>query len=286
LFDISKSITAGSGVVPADQVLAKSGELASYNAVGLPEGIPELARAPVEAFQDPNAYTNIAQKPVYMGPATTAEQYSGNLFKGPTAVGQKVLAANLSPSEKWDALVKGASKIPTNSWEENKKLIKPGLAAAAPLLAYGMNGSGNNKPLGPTSNTQGAIPQYRFNQTRNPNWNPMDSTQPYYLPQTYTPMAHGGLAGLAGGGQATQPRMIKGPGTGLSDDIPAVIQGGQKAALADGEFVVSSDVVSALGGGSTDAGARKLYAMMDRIRKQAHGTKKQVKKVPDRAMAA
>lgn len=94
--------------------------------------------------------------------------------------------------------------------------------------------------------------------------------------------AAGGLAGLSSGGAATQPRMIKGPGTGLSDSVPAQVSGGPPAALADGEFVVSSDVVSALGGGSTDAGARKLYAMMDRVRQQAHGTKKQVKKVNDR----
>lgn len=75
--------------------------------------------------------------------------------------------------------------------------------------------------------------------------------------------------------------MLKGGGDGLSDSIPAVIGKGQPARLADGEFVVSADVVSALGGGSTDAGARKLYKMMDRIRKSAHGTKKQVKPVSE-----
>lgn len=72
---------------------------------------------------------------------------------------------------------------------------------------------------------------------------------------------------------------LDGPGDGLSDSIPATIEGRQPARLADGEFVVSADVVSALGGGSSKAGAKRLYEMMDRVRKSAHGTEKQIKKV-------
>lgn len=84
------------------------------------------------------------------------------------------------------------------------------------------------------------------------------------------------MPGFAMGGQ---PRFLSGGGDGLSDDIPAVIGKNQPARLADGEFVVSSDVVSNLGNGSSKAGAKKLYAMMDRVRQQAHGTKKQINKV-------
>ena len=87
----------------------------------------------------------------------------------------------------------------------------------------------------------------------------------------------GSLGGYSDGGQ-----LLKGGGTGLSDDIPATIGGKQPARLADGEFVISSDVVSALGGGSTDSGAKKLYAMMDRIRKNAHGTKRQIRAINDK----
>ena len=89
---------------------------------------------------------------------------------------------------------------------------------------------------------------------------------------------HSTLGGYAAGGE---PRLLSGPGTGLSDNIPAVIANKQPARLADGEFVVSSDVVSGLGGGSTNAGAKKLHDMMDRVRKQAHGTKKQIKPIND-----
>lgn len=84
------------------------------------------------------------------------------------------------------------------------------------------------------------------------------------------PMAEGGLGGYSDGG-----RMLKGPGDGMSDSIPAVIGKRQPARLADGEFVVPADVVSHLGNGSTDAGAKKLYGMMDKIRKARTGKKKQ-----------
>jgi hypothetical protein len=62
-------------------------------------------------------------------------------------------------------------------------------------------------------------------------------------------------------------RLLRGPGDGVSDSIPAMIGKKQPARLADGEFVVPARIVSELGNGSTEAGARKLYAMMDRIQK-------------------
>lgn len=83
-------------------------------------------------------------------------------------------------------------------------------------------------------------------------------------------MAGGGLGSYSDGG-----RMLKGPGDGMSDDIPAMIGKKQPARLADGEFVVPADVVSHLGNGSTDAGARKLYSMMDKVRTARTGKKKQ-----------
>lgn len=70
----------------------------------------------------------------------------------------------------------------------------------------------------------------------------------------------GGIAMLAGG------RYLRGPGDGVSDSIPAKFeQSGQPARLADGEFVIDARTVSEIGNGSSEAGARKLYAMMDRV---------------------
>jgi len=84
--------------------------------------------------------------------------------------------------------------------------------------------------------------------------------------------ADGGIAALAQGGYnlgsySDGGRLLRGPGDGVSDDIPATIGHNQPARLADGEFVVPARIVSELGNGSTEAGARKLYAMMDRVQK-------------------
>jgi hypothetical protein len=94
--------------------------------------------------------------------------------------------------------------------------------------------------------------------------------------------ASGHLGDYAAGGQ---PRLLKGPGDGMSDNIPATIADKQPARLADGEFVVPADVVSHLGNGSTDAGAKKLHGMMDNVRKARTGRKAQGKQInPDRFM--
>ena len=83
--------------------------------------------------------------------------------------------------------------------------------------------------------------------------------------------AQGGIAALAGGGLGSLGgysdggQLLKGPGDGVSDSIPATIGRGQPARLADGEFVIPSRIVSELGNGSTEAGAKQLYAMLARI---------------------
>jgi len=74
---------------------------------------------------------------------------------------------------------------------------------------------------------------------------------------------HGDLGDYSDGG-----RLLKGPGDGVSDSIPASIGRRQPARLADGEFVIPARIVSELGNGSTEAGARQLYAMMERVQKR------------------
>jgi hypothetical protein len=102
-----------------------------------------------------------------------------------------------------------------------------------------------------------------------------------------TEAARGGTMRSHLGGYSDGGRMLKGPGDGMSDDIPATISGKQPARLADGEFVIPADVVSHLGNGSTDAGAKKLYSMMAKIRKARTGKKKQAPAVKaDRFMPA
>ena len=82
--------------------------------------------------------------------------------------------------------------------------------------------------------------------------------------------------GYAAGGT---PRFLSGGGDGMSDSIKAKINGTQEARLADGEFVIPADVVSHLGNGSSKAGAKQLYSMMDRVRKERTGTKKQGRQI-------
>ena len=108
----------------------------------------------------------------------------------------------------------------------------------------------------------------------------MASYEPKTNPLTGQPvanMASGGIADL--GSYSDGGRMLKGPGDGMSDNIPATIGGKQPARLADGEFVVPADVVSHLGNGSTDAGAKQLYSMMNKVRQARTGTKKQGREI-------
>jgi hypothetical protein len=130
-----------------------------------------------------------------------------------------------------------------------------------------MNPQGGLYPQGMIDKTQYATP------TQRPVSAEMVSEAPAYERSSPMLMAEGGIASL--GGYSDGGRMLKGPGDGMSDSIPGIIGRKQPARLADGEFVVPADVVSHLGNGSTDAGARKLYAMMDKIRKARTGKKKQ-----------
>jgi hypothetical protein len=107
-------------------------------------------------------------------------------------------------------------------------------------------------------------PYYKFAQDRK------DSSMEAAVEQNF---AKGGL------GAVLPPRFLSGGGDGMSDSIKARIGGVQEARLADGEFVVPADVVSHLGNGSSKAGAKKLYAMMDKIRKARTGRTRQAPEV-------
>jgi hypothetical protein len=96
------------------------------------------------------------------------------------------------------------------------------------------------------------------------------TVEPVYESLASTGFAGGGITDL--GGYSDGGRLLRGPGDGVSDSIPAMIGRKQPARLADGEFVVPARIVSELGNGSTEAGARKLYAMMDRVQKARRKT--------------
>lgn len=106
--------------------------------------------------------------------------------------------------------------------------------------------------------------------------------QPAALPQIPTQLNAQGGIGMAQGGIADAGRYLQGKTDGMADEIPSSIDGEQPAALSHGEFVIPADVVSHLGNGNSDAGAQKLYEMMDRIRQARTGTTEQGKEInPD-----
>ncbi len=155
---------------------------------------------------------------------------------------------------------------------------KIGMGMAGPIYA-----DSNPRPSMATVNTIKQAPAKPASPTTfmakdfRPNTGAVGRNTNIYRPQ----YAEGGIAGYNLGGYASggNPRLLKGPGDGMSDNIPATIGDRQPARLADGEFVVPADVVSHLGNGSTDAGAKHLYNMMDKVRKARTGNKKQGKQI-------
>ena len=134
---------------------------------------------------------------------------------------------------------------------------------------------------------QGGITYFSPMQYTPANYKPADAatantTNAATTTDTVTKKAMGGMMGYAMGGLGSLGgysdggRLLRGPGDGISDSIPATIGQKQPARLADGEFVVPARVVSEIGNGSTEAGARKLYAMMDRVQKARGKTLKNV----------
>jgi len=149
-----------------------------------------------------------------------------------------------------------------------------------------------NKGGGAAPASTATIPELTANRTQlpydvdkkgvNPNtpYRPGQGGVNYFSPTTYTPTppkaAGGGLMSLGQsnlGSYSDGGRLLQGPGDGVSDSIPAIIGRKQPARLANGEFVIPARIVSELGNGSTDAGAKRLYEMMDRVQKVRRKTK-------------
>jgi hypothetical protein len=136
-----------------------------------------------------------------------------------------------------------------------------------------------------------SLPQYTFNRealpidtTRQPGKSPAQR----YFKDSYTKLAAGGgIAGLPRNEYKAGGRYLSGPGDGMSDNIKANIDGVQEARLADGEFVIPADVVSHIGNGSSNAGAKRLHTMMARLRKARTGNPKQGKQIkPEKYLPA
>jgi len=130
-------------------------------------------------------------------------------------------------------------------------------------------------PQAPTQASTVGVPTYSLQDSAN-----LLAMSNPDLAAPYKKMSSGGISDL--GTYSDGGRMLRGPGDGMSDSIPGMIANKRPARLAEGEFVVPADVVSHLGNGSTDAGAKQLYAMMNKVRQARTGTKKQGKQINPR----
>jgi hypothetical protein len=204
-----------------------------------------------------------AQKPVTPPPAEPPPT---------TPTPPPVIPAPVSPSvDPADPTKEVPKQEPTA--EEKSLAEKLGIPAAtlATLLKYGLGALASYLSYKSAKDAQEQAKGASFAEK-----GPVTSTRRAYQGSTYKPAAQGGLMTLAGGGMtAKQPFYLGGPTDGMADEVPAHIDNKRPAALSDGEFVIPADVVSHLGNGNSNAGASRLYEMMDRVREARTGNRKQ-----------
>lgn len=210
----------------------------------------------------------------------------------------------------YDLTIENTSNLPASrTGVEDQRLRyrytarEPYRAAQGGIVAFARGGQNQEDPEGMMLPDMG-----RFDATMQPNVLPrLDQQRPQgyaegghakgrkkidRMDDPYTFAAYQSGRGLydaavqnfAQGGIGGQPRFLSGGGDGMSDSIPATINGRDPARLADGEFVVPADVVSHLGNGSSKAGAQQLYAMMDRVRQKRTGKKRQAPQMNPKKM--
>jgi hypothetical protein len=187
------------------------------------------------------------------------------------------------------------------------------------IAGYAINKSGLVSPNVPVVGYQGTVPEYtavreRVPMQQDPNRRPGSGGRRYFSDMMYAdrperqPMTVAqarakaqeqaqGIAALQAPRLDEKPMMatggiigmntgyyLGGITDGMADKVPARIDNGQEARLSDGEFVIPADVVSHLGNGNSEAGAKQLYEMMSRTRKTRTGNPKQGKEINPRKM--
>lgn len=303
LLDYARTGDLGQGIMTG---------LGGYGGAGLGAGLAATGAGPIPAnmgAQVAPALTGPSAVTAGMAPGSQAAMLdaqtagmTGGLSQGEMLAAQNAGMGPASQAEMLASQTAGMTPSATDFISQNKALLAMG---ATPALAELMTRTKEEAP----AQDKGMIRPYQMS------YNPqvpknmvgakyvpgqsVDSSERLWFQPEWKALppykaADGGLMALAAGGNVSTlgsysdgGRLLKGPGDGMSDNIPAQIGAKQPARLADGEFVVPADVVSHLGNGSTDAGAKQLYKMMDRIRAQRTGKKKQAPEVnPKKAMPA
>ena len=246
--------------------------------VGTATGIPTLTQQLATASPEVLAQIQGALQPALLSTPEIAPEVAGNAVKNAlfgTTAGYGDTAGMIDVPEKTglEKLIDSSKYLTKakNWWDKQDtedKLLYGGAASLAPTV---MDMLKKKKTLSVAAPYSGPLSKYSFNPA---SYTAQQLAQPTPYSASYavggTP---GGISDL--GAYSDGGRMLKGPGDGMSDDIPASIAGKQPARLANEEFVIPADVVSHLGNGSSEAGAKQLYKMMDRVRQARTGTEKQ-----------
>jgi hypothetical protein len=269
---VTPAATAGTANMPIDMTYNIDAAASPIEALAPP---PAAAASPVASAADIQAG---------IGGTGTGPAFSGTPLTstpGPGVFPESTYAASAAPAAATGAATGAAAPAAVPSTFEQYTGMKPTTAIlGATLLSGAMQGDEEEEAykremarLNAEEERKRALGEAAFARSLG------RVQQPVFA-------AGGGIVALAGGGMPTfeyggttaptgEPRMVRGAGDGMSDNVPATIEGVQEARLANDEFVVPADVVADIGNGSSNAGAEKLYAMMDRIRKARHGTTKQ-----------
>jgi len=257
--DIEKGLTAGLGAYGGGGLGAG---LTASGAAATPGGITSGTKAVEATTVDGVTKAAIPAGPPSINPNVISPtiQTTGQNFK---LAGEGL--TNLGSEAGREAFVQGLSKNKAGQLVGTSgDLIKYGISSVTPML--------EQEPYEYKKKT-GQIKNYDYDPgTQNVAYRTGARDEDtdelrYFRPRFF---AMGGLANLNNRGE-----YLRGMGDGMSDTIPANIDNIQEAALSDGEFVIPADVVSHLGNGSSNAGAKRLYAMMDNIRKERTGKEKQ-----------
>ena len=256
--------------------------LGAYGGAGLTGGLMNIGADAASQTAASQAYNSIlADAPAASGMVSpeVAAQYAAQ--QGQAA------AAGMTPYDKLTGGFTSAMDNPSsalNTLGGGSTMKGAGMLAATALpIMSGIQANQTTKmPTLSDVSSQSMIRPIILNRRQNPTpYTGMGEaryfTDTYDVPTPYK-AADGGMIAFNQGGLGTLGgysdggRLLRGPGDGVSDNIPATIGDRQPARLADGEFVVPARIVSEIGNGSTEAGARKLYAMMDRVQRARRKT--------------
>ncbi len=267
------ALSSSVGAIPSIAAPSLSGILSQY-------GIPNIN--PGTPYPEPPTEGGPPRDP---GAGWPGEGVTSGVPEWDAAATRAGLALTTPPGPLPNAPGTGAPS--TGGLPDLSKVNLDKILTALGAYALTQSGAGSSGGGGGSSGYQGGIPTLQYNRTQldtnDPNRRPGSAGRNYFTPGTFTSapqqLAEGGLAGLAKPKGGAEPRYLGGPTDGMADKISAKIDDGEPAQLSHGEFVIPADVVGHLGNGNSEAGAKRLYEMMDRIRHARTGNKQQGRRV-------